>query len=432
MGFVEMMPSAQYWLCLFTVETWDRFLYAGGEVIGFNEGKLSAAKKIEIGDRVICYLTGVSAVVAVMEVRGSAFVSREPIWGEGEFPVRIAVTNLVQTQTNRALQIQSLRDKLTIFKGRTKNSWSIWVRTSPRLWKREDGEKVYKALKKVRQSVRVGEIPQVAREEVVEFPVVNFKPPSKLGIPKTAVGRIIRKTSLIAKESQGTKIKTGSVLSYNKVTGYSVNFPIWQTCKPTRVCAKYCYFATGHNSWTNAIKHQLRNLYSIKNNFQHFADKVALEYDKNGLSFIRWNGGGDLFPESVAAVNYLAVQRPDIIFWVVTRIPDLAAEIRQLPNVFIHFSLDRYSLKRREKFEALGNRSENFFYSYQAEAHEVPDRERLKGCSVMFFDDYRPPQDYSEIPTEILCPLNEANDISNTCDRCRRCFDGSAVNYRKQ
>jgi hypothetical protein len=44
-----------------------------------------------------------------------------------------------------------------------------------------------------------------------------------------------------------------------------------------------------------------------------------MEYDNLGLTFIRWNGGGDLFEESVAAVNYLAKMRPDIVIWVVTR-----------------------------------------------------------------------------------------------------------------
>ena len=116
--------------------------------------------------------------------------------------------------------------------------------------------------------------------------------------------------------------------------------------------------------------------------------------------------------------------------WVVTRIPEQAAKIKQSPNVYIHFSLDRYSFKRRAKFESLNKASNNYFYSYQAEAGEMPVENNLKHISVLFFDDYKPTGDYSWIPKEVVCPLNEGTDISNTCEACRRCFNDDASNHR--
>jgi hypothetical protein len=47
-------------------------------------------------------------------------------------------------------------------------------------------------------------------------------------------------------------------------------------------------------------------------------------------------------------------KRPDIVLWVVTRIPEWAAKIEDLPNVFIHFSLTGPpSLDKSNFFEAL-------------------------------------------------------------------------------
>jgi hypothetical protein len=32
----------------------------------------------------------------------------------------------------------------------------------------------------------------------------------------------------------------------------------------------------------------------------------------------------------------------------------------------------------------------------------------------------------------VVCPLNGATDMRNTCERCRRCFDGKAVNHSQE
>ena len=39
-----------------------------------------------------------------------------------------------------------------------------------------------------------------------------------------------------------------TVLSHNKVTGWSVNLPIAKTCQPSKVCINTCYFSKGGSS----------------------------------------------------------------------------------------------------------------------------------------------------------------------------------------
>ena len=49
-----------------------------------------------------------------------------------------------------------------------------------------------------------------------------------------------------------------TVLSHNKVTGWSVNLPIAKTCQPSKVCINTCYFSKGGSSWPASLTKQVR------------------------------------------------------------------------------------------------------------------------------------------------------------------------------
>lgn len=226
-----------------------------------------------------------------------------------------------------------------------------------------------------------------------------------------------------------------SMLSFNKVTGVSLNFPIAETCSPTRTCIKTCYFARGGPSWPAALKRQYRMYNSVKADPIGCAERLRkeLQEKKRPPTFLRWNGGGDLFPESVQLLNHFAALMPDLPIWVVTRLPKQAAKVKQAANVFVHFSLDAHSGDRRLEFERLKKLTPHYFYSYQCDRGEQPSAEELKGVSVVFYDNYKPPIRLPEVEMEIICPLNTEKDITGVCEWCRRCFDGAAINHsRKQ
>jgi hypothetical protein len=124
--------------------------------------------------------------------------------------------------------------------------------------------------------------------------------------------------------------------------------------------------------------------------------------------------------------------RPDIPIWVVTRLPEWASQIEQASNVFIHFSLDKHSLSRRGDFLRLKPQSRNFFFSYQCDKDEVPDPKNLEGVAVLFFDSYKPTCSLERYEAEVVCPLNETNDITDVCQSCRRCFNGDAVRFKSE
>jgi hypothetical protein len=48
-----------YWLDLFTGTTWHEFLQAGANISGFRERQRETARRVQPGDILLCYLTGV-------------------------------------------------------------------------------------------------------------------------------------------------------------------------------------------------------------------------------------------------------------------------------------------------------------------------------------------------------------------------------------
>ena len=242
------------------------------------------------------------------------------------------------------------------------------------------------------------------------------------------VAKLIRRTLPILQETTLLSDEE-DVISANKVTGASINVPIAGTCQPTKVCIQDCYAGNNSQSWPSSLRKQARTQRAMAADPIAFAQRVAREYDRKRLTYLRWNGVGDLTPPAVEAVNWTIRERPDITLWIVTRIPDLAAQIEHGSRAFVHFSLDRYSLDRRHSFIAASPKSRNHFFSYQCERNEVAPPSNEIGASVLFYKRYKP-SPLADLRDPALCPLNTLNDCAGACARCRRCFNGDAVSMR--
>lgn len=205
-----------------------------------------------------------------------------------------------------------------------------------------------------------------------------------------------------------------SPFSGNMVTGESINFPIVETCKPTKVCAQTCYAACGPITWSASLKKQMRVRNSCIDSPIGFAERV-IRFRK--MDYITWNGAGDLFLESIEALDRVAVRIPWVPIWVRTRIPQMAVKVTPRPNVYVHFSLDRFSLNRKDEVAVLGGIKAKHHFSYQYDKGETthyPD-----GIKIVFGDNYKLPDG---IHGPEVCPLNTLESIADACRTCRRCF----------
>ena len=87
-----MMAERNYWLDLFTPQTWNEFLKAGSLISGFRESRWNVVQKIEEGDYLLCYLTGISRWVGILEVSSKKpFKDSKPVWNDEVFPCRVNV-----------------------------------------------------------------------------------------------------------------------------------------------------------------------------------------------------------------------------------------------------------------------------------------------------------------------------------------------------
>lgn len=209
--------------------------------------------------------------------------------------------------------------------------------------------------------------------------------------------------------------------STNKVTGWSLNFPIVGTCTPTPVCSETCYFARGPSTWPASLAKQHRLLNSLRADPHRLAGRIAAWATRLRLTYVRWCGGGDLVAETPACLDGVACILPDVPQWVVSRKPEIAATITPRPNVYLHLSVDRSSWERLEQFRTIAPPGLQWFHSYQCDRGEVP---LAAIAPVVFRDRYE--LDGSEAIAHD-CPLNLAESIVGVCEQCRRCFNGRAV-----
>ena len=79
--------AVSYWLDLFTYQTWTEFFEAGGQVSGFRQKRWNTVKQMKPGDILLCYLTGISRWIGLLEITGPPFQDTKPIWSFKTFPL---------------------------------------------------------------------------------------------------------------------------------------------------------------------------------------------------------------------------------------------------------------------------------------------------------------------------------------------------------
>jgi predicted RNA-binding protein len=124
--------TRSYWLDLFTGTTWDEFLAAGGDVTGFRERRWRSVQQMKRGDYLLCYVTGISRWIGVLEVISEAFKDNAPIWKDEDFPCRVKVRPVETLTPETAVPVGELRDKLTVFRDiANPHAWTGHFRGSP-------------------------------------------------------------------------------------------------------------------------------------------------------------------------------------------------------------------------------------------------------------------------------------------------------------
>lgn len=153
------MMARKYWLNLFTGKTWETFLKTGANVTGFRIRRRNFAKKIKPGDYFICYVTGISRFIAVLEVKSECYIDEKTsIWEDEMYPVRFKVKMIHKLDPKTAIPVMDLQNVLSIFNNlKSPNAWTGFFRGSPAEFKEKDGEVVLKAIENAMKSPTIKE-----------------------------------------------------------------------------------------------------------------------------------------------------------------------------------------------------------------------------------------------------------------------------------
>jgi len=147
-----------YWLDVFTGKTWEEFLAAGGQVSGFRHRRRRSVDAMRPGDRLLCYVTGVSRWIGVLEVTGASFRDDSgSIWEDGDFPVRIPVEVRAALEPEYGVPIHETLPLLSFYDPEQPNAWGVRFRQSPAKLSEADGRVVEEAIIRARQAPVVRE-----------------------------------------------------------------------------------------------------------------------------------------------------------------------------------------------------------------------------------------------------------------------------------
>ena len=182
------MGKPTYWLDLFTGTTWQEFLDAGGKVSGFRDRRWKTVQSIKPGDVLLCYLTGVSRFIGLLEVVSEPFRDDSKIWKDEAFPCRLRVKASVVLTPETAVPVQELRDQLSIFSDlKSPNAWTGHFRGSPVRWKTADALAVVKAVEAAKANPVVREVDPAKLARRPRALTAKFGPVSVPGTEESAV-----------------------------------------------------------------------------------------------------------------------------------------------------------------------------------------------------------------------------------------------------
>lgn len=144
--------AVTYWLNLFSAETWNEFLRHGGTTTGFRESQKTRAEAVRVGDRFICYVTGLSRFIGILEATSGSSWETDPIWASATFPVRFKVKPIVTVPFENAIPPVELREQLKAFEGKPGvNNFGWLFQGSLRKWAKEDGDLILEELRREAQ-----------------------------------------------------------------------------------------------------------------------------------------------------------------------------------------------------------------------------------------------------------------------------------------
>ena len=135
-----------YYLDLFSPATYEDFVNSHSNVSGFRERYVNQASKVKLGDKLICYMTGLSRWIGILEVTSEFFKDTEarPGFQDDPYIIKFRVNPLVLLPKEKGIPIKDDRvwNNLSFTKEHDKSSscWTGKFRSTLNVIEDSDGE----------------------------------------------------------------------------------------------------------------------------------------------------------------------------------------------------------------------------------------------------------------------------------------------------
>jgi len=141
-----------YWIDLFTGTTWSEFRAAGASTSGFSANRARQVGRVQPGDILLCYVTGIMRWVGALRVVGPVNDDRQ-IWHERAFPVRLQVQPEMMLDPENGIPMEQLAGRVSFFANpKNARGYNGVLRASPGLLRNDDGDLILEMLREQARS----------------------------------------------------------------------------------------------------------------------------------------------------------------------------------------------------------------------------------------------------------------------------------------
>ena len=137
-----------YWLNLFSKESWLEFSRAGRILSGFTASRWGIAEQVQIDDLLLCYMIGGRGFFAVTQVTGEPFYDASPRWIGFDFSSWIPLKVTLLVPDGHGIRPPSL-PTISWIKDKHVNYWKGRVAGSPAQIDAKDGDIIVASLREL-------------------------------------------------------------------------------------------------------------------------------------------------------------------------------------------------------------------------------------------------------------------------------------------
>jgi hypothetical protein len=111
---MQRILRLQYYLGVFSPETWLGFRAHGNKIIGFPSSKLRKARSVQLGDTIVGYLSGLSRWCGAFTIAGKMYRDSSPVFvpARDRFSIRFDIDVEVLLDPENAIPIDELWNAL--------------------------------------------------------------------------------------------------------------------------------------------------------------------------------------------------------------------------------------------------------------------------------------------------------------------------------